>query len=64
MMEHDLIEKIRALPADKVAEVSDFVDFLRARVQDERLRASVTKVSEASFEAAWDNEADAIYDEP
>lgn len=31
-MEH-LIEKIRHLPADRIAEVEDFVDFLRERAQ-------------------------------
>jgi Protein of unknown function (DUF2281) len=29
--EQDLIEKIRRLPEDKLAEVEDFVDFLRDR---------------------------------
>jgi hypothetical protein len=28
----DLLEKIRSLPDDKIAEVVDFVDFLRARI--------------------------------
>ena len=28
-----LIEKIKSLPADRVAEVEDFVDFLRQRTQ-------------------------------
>ena len=28
----DLLEKIRALPDDKIAEVVDFVDFLRGRL--------------------------------
>lgn len=31
-VEH-LIEKIRDLPADRIAEVEDFVDFLRERAQ-------------------------------
>jgi Protein of unknown function (DUF2281) len=42
----DLLDKIRALPDDKIAEVVDFVEFLRSRQQreqgslDERLRAA------------------------
>ncbi len=41
-----LIEKLRALPEDKLAEVIDFVDFLRERqartgtTRDERLRSA------------------------
>ena len=43
----DLLDKIRALPDDKIAEVVDFVEFLRQQQQrtattlDERLRAAV-----------------------
>ena len=35
--EQDLIEKIRRLPDDKLAEVEDFVDFLRQRQEERRL---------------------------
>jgi hypothetical protein len=43
----DLLEKIRALPEDKIAEVEDFIDFLRSRpkhvstTEQERLRLAV-----------------------
>jgi hypothetical protein len=43
----DLLDKIRALPDDKIAEVVDFVDFLHARrgrsagTRDERLQAAI-----------------------
>ena len=43
----DLLDKIRALPDDKIAEVVDFVDFLRARhgrsasTRHERLQAAI-----------------------
>ena len=57
-----LIEKIRALPPDKVAEVEDFVDFLRQRDDDRRLARAVTKLSESAFGRVWDNPADADYD--
>jgi hypothetical protein len=30
-IESDLLEKLKRLPADRVAEVADFVDFLTAR---------------------------------
>jgi len=35
----DLLDKIRALPDDKIAEVADFVDHLRARRADAPLAA-------------------------
>lgn len=61
--EADLIEKIRSLPPEKAAEVEDFVDFLRDRSQpEERLRASLMKLSEKAFHKVWDNPDDAAYD--
>ncbi len=60
--EQELLEKIRSLPPDKVAEVADFVDFLEQREADRRLARAATQVSEASFSKAWDNPDDADYD--
>lgn len=63
--EQVLIEKIKQLPPQRMAEVEDFVDFLRAkeaREEDHRLTQSATKASEASFAAVWDNDEDAAYD--
>ena len=57
-----LIEKIKQLPPQRVAEVEDFVDFLRAREDEFRLTNSATRVSEASFAQVWDNDEDAAYD--
>ena len=39
-----LIEKIQSLPADRIAEVEDFVDFLRQRA---RLRKATTTGTES-----------------
>jgi len=58
-----LIAKIRSLSAEKVAEVEDFVDFLRLREQDNRLSRAATKLSEDAFAEVWDNAEDAVYDE-
>ncbi len=59
----DLIEKIRSLPPEKVAEVEDFVDFLRDRSGgDARLLAASMRMSEKVFSEAWDNPDDAAYD--
>jgi hypothetical protein len=60
--EQVLIAKIRAPPPDKVAEIEDFVDFLRQRDEDRRLVDAATKLSEEAFRAVWDNADDADYD--
>lgn len=57
-----LLEKIRALPPDKLTEVEDFVDFLAARDEDRRLSQAAARMSEAAFARVWDNPEDAVYD--
>ena len=56
-----LLEKIRSLPPEKVAEVEDFVDFLYQRSKRQLTKAA-GKLSEASFAQVWDNPDDADYD--
>lgn len=60
--EQALIEKIRQLPPQRLAEVEDFVDFLRLRESDQRLTQAAAKASEAGFTAVWNNDEDAAYD--
>jgi hypothetical protein len=57
-----LFEKIRALPAEKIAEVEDFVDFLRHKLEDQTLTHAAAKLSETAFAKVWDNPDDAEYD--
>lgn len=57
-----LIEKIRVLPPEKLAEVEDFVDFLRQREEDRHLTRAAAKLAEAAFQQVWDNPDDAEYD--
>ena len=57
-----LFDKIKQLPPQRLAEVEDFVDFLRTREDDQRLVHAAAKASEASFSRAWDNDDDAAYD--
>ena len=57
-----LIDKIQALPPEKVAEVEDFVDFLRQRSFDRQLVAAAAKLAEPALGAVWDNPDDAVYD--
>jgi hypothetical protein len=61
MQDNELIEKIKALPPDKMAEVVDFVDFLTYR--DDRLFVKIfSKLSEPAFAEVWNNQDDAEYD--
>jgi hypothetical protein len=60
--EQVLIDKIKQLPPQRMAEVEDFVDFLRAREDEHRLTQAAAKASEASFAQVWDNDEDAAYD--
>ncbi len=60
--EQMLMEKIRQLPPQRMAEVEDFVDFLREREEAQRLTHAAAKASEASFARVWDNDEDAAYD--
>ena len=60
--EQVLIDKIKQLPQQRMAEVEDFVDFLRSREEEQRLTLAAAKASEASFAAVWDNDEDAAYD--
>jgi hypothetical protein len=57
-----LVEKIRSLPPERVAEVEDFVDFLRQRDKNRNLVEAATRLSEEAFAAVWDNPDDADYD--
>jgi hypothetical protein len=45
-----------------MAEVEDFVDFLRAREAEQGLTQAAAKASEANFAKVWDNDEDAAYD--
>ena len=60
--EQALIEKIKQLPPQRLAEVEDFVDFLRARDDERGLTLAAAKAGEASFAAVWENDEDAAYD--
>lgn len=57
-----IIEKIRMLSPDKVAEVVDFVDFISQRDRDRRLLRAGTKLAEDAFKKVWDNTEDEVYD--
>jgi hypothetical protein len=58
-----ILEKLRHLPPERLAEVEDFVDFLAHRQADEHgLTSSAGQLATAAFRRVWDNPADADYD--
>lgn len=57
-----LIQRIRALPPERIAEVEDFVAFITAREQERALVRVSAAVSAPSFAAVWDNPDDDAYD--
>ena len=57
-----LIDKIQQLPEATVAEVEDFIDFLRFRL-DRGMTQQAAQLAEPSFSKIWDNADDAAYDE-
>jgi hypothetical protein len=57
-----LIEKIEALPADRIAEVEDFVDFIQMREEERALTRAAAAMSAPSFARAWSNPEDDVYD--
>lgn len=57
-----LIEKLKNLPPERVAEVEDFVDFLRTRDEERALGRAATRAAEPAFAKVWNNNDDAAYD--
>jgi hypothetical protein len=57
-----LIEKIESLPDERLAEIEDFIDFIRMREEARSLRRAFASASEPAFAKAWDNPQDSIYD--
>jgi len=60
--EQALLDKLKQLPPERVAEVEDFVDFLRARGDAQQLVQAAARAAEPAFKKVWDNPDDAAYD--
>jgi len=60
--ESHLIAKLKELPPQRVAEVEDFIDFLRSRDKGRVLTRVASEAAEPAFAKIWDNDADAAYD--
>jgi len=57
-----LIEKIQALPVERIAEIQDFVEFITAREQERSLTRAASVASSPAFAAVWSNPEDDAYD--
>ncbi len=57
-----LIEKIMALPPERLDEVEDFVDFIAARAADRSLLQAASAASAPVFAKIWNNPEDDAYD--
>ena len=62
MSDQTLIEKIQSLPPERVAEVEDFVDFLKTREPNRAPVHAAARLSDDAFRKVWDNPDDAEYD--
>ncbi len=60
--ERFILAKIRMLPPDKIAEVSNFVDFISQKNQDRKLSKAAREMAEDAFKRVWDNAEDDAYD--
>jgi len=57
-----LLEKLRALPPERRAEVEDFIDFMQNREAGQHLVRGIARASEPAFTAVWDNPDNAAHD--
>ncbi|WP_297511734.1 hypothetical protein [uncultured Caulobacter sp.] len=58
-----LIEKINALPSERLSEVEDFVDFIHQRDQDRAITRAAMAASGPAFAEVWSNPEDDVYDD-
>jgi hypothetical protein len=63
MSDQTLIEKIQTLPPERIDDVEEFVDFLKARDQNRALVYAAARLSEDTLRKVWDNPDDAEYDQ-
>jgi len=58
-----LFSKIAELSDERVAQINDFVDFIREKQADGDLKRDFLLASEPAFARVWDNEEDDIYND-
>ena len=58
----NLMDKLQSLPAERIAEVDDFIDFICLREQQSALIRAATASSAPAFANIWINPEDDVYD--
>ena len=58
----DVIEKLRSMPEEELAEVADFIDQLQKRDDGRSLTEAAARLAEDALRRVWDNADDAEYD--
>lgn len=62
MQPDTLVKKLEGLSPARLAEVEDFIDFLKHRDADRALTQAAMAASEPALRAIWENPEDAVYD--
>lgn len=57
-----VVEILEHLSPERIAEVADFIEFLKQKDQENSLREDFANISEKKFAQVWDNDEDAAYD--
>lgn len=61
--EQTILQKLRHLPPERLAEVEDFMDFLAHHQAEQRgLTQAGSQLASPAFARVWDNPSDADYD--
>jgi hypothetical protein len=58
----EIAEKLQGLSPEQIAEVDDFVEFLRHRDRERALTRAAAIASAPVFAAIWNNPEDDVYD--
>lgn len=61
-VEQAILEKLKGLRRERIAEVEDFVDFLKGRDDERGLTQAAGTLAGESLRKIWDNADDADYD--
>ena len=61
-VEQTILEKLKGLRPERIAEVEDFVDFLKTRDEERSIVQAAGSVAEESLSRIWNNADDAEYD--
>lgn len=58
-----LFARIAELPEDRIAEIENFVDFIRSQDAHRSLVRTAMAASETSLRRVWDNPEDDVYND-